>query len=73
MKATFTTTLVHRPDYIGLSNMPVKEETTQPNGLVKTLFQKTVPMSSYLVTFIVCDFNHTSGFTGTHNNITVSK
>lgn len=72
MKATFTITLVHTHDYIGLSNMPVEKNKTRKDGLVETRFQKSVRMSSYLVTFIVCDFEHTFGTTGTNDTIKVS-
>ncbi|XP_018024126.1 endoplasmic reticulum aminopeptidase 2-like, partial [Hyalella azteca] len=58
-KSTFTVTVV-RPllEYIVLSNMPVvNEAVNQPaEGLAEVTFQESVPMVTYLVCFIVCDF-----------------
>ncbi|CAL1528261.1 unnamed protein product, partial [Lymnaea stagnalis] len=62
MKAEFTITLVHRPEYIALSNMPQDGQSTEPTdrpGFVKTKFGRSVKMSTYLLCFIVCDFNYT--------------
>ncbi|XP_059170274.1 glutamyl aminopeptidase-like [Physella acuta] len=64
IKAEFTITLIHRPEYIALSNMP---QDGQPRpvamkpglDLVASKFQRSVSMSTYLVCFIVCDFNYT--------------
>ncbi|CAL1528269.1 unnamed protein product [Lymnaea stagnalis] len=59
MKAEFTITLVHRPEYIALSNMP-QDGQASPHGdstdLVASKFQRSVRMSTYLVGLIVCDF-----------------
>ena len=71
MKATFTTTIAHKADYKALSNMPVKETVDISNGWKESRFYKSVPMSTYLLAFIVCDFESTSAMTGQHNNITV--
>ncbi|XP_076074224.1 glutamyl aminopeptidase-like [Mytilus galloprovincialis] len=60
IKANFTVHLVHKNEYIALSNMP--DENTAPwsedNSLMKTDFKVSVKMSTYLVCFIVCDFDH---------------
>ena len=65
-KAPFSVTLV-RPTigYIALSNMPVKEEVpnTPAAGLTTVKFEKSVPMSTYLSCFIVCDFDFGEQFT----------
>lgn len=58
IKANYTVHLIHQPDYIALSNMPVESNNTLDNGFVKTNFQMSVPMSTYLVCFIVCDFKY---------------
>ncbi|XP_032874746.1 glutamyl aminopeptidase [Amblyraja radiata] len=56
-KATYTISLIHRPPYKVLSNMPVEKE--EPVGdLKKTTFQKSVPMSTYLVCFAVHQFDY---------------
>uniref|UniRef100_A0A0P4WBK7 Aminopeptidase n=1 Tax=Scylla olivacea TaxID=85551 RepID=A0A0P4WBK7_SCYOL len=58
-KSTYSLTLV-RPsqEYRALSNMPVKKETQDsPSiGLTEVAFEKSLPMVTYLVCFIVCDF-----------------
>lgn len=60
-KSTFSTTLV-RPSagYIALSNMPVEREVGDAPkvGLTEVVFEKSVPMVTYLACFIVCDFDH---------------
>ncbi|XP_048581683.1 glutamyl aminopeptidase-like [Nematostella vectensis] len=71
MKATFTTTIVHEPDYTALTNMPEAINKTRSDGLIETRFMKSVPMSTYLLAFIVCDFKHTETITGEHNNVTL--
>ncbi|KAG7170009.1 glutamyl aminopeptidase-like [Homarus americanus] len=58
-KSTFTTTLVRPSDgYIALSNMPVQNEVAESPeaGLTSVVFEKSVPMVTYLACFIVCDF-----------------
>ena len=72
MKATFSTVIAHDKDYKALSNMPVVKKRTLANGRIASHFKKSVPMSTYLLAFIVCDFQYTNATTGQHNNITVS-
>ena len=72
MKATFSTVIVHEKDYRALSNMPLVKQKTLANGRIESHFQKTVPMSTYLLAFIVCDFKFVNATTGQYNNITVS-
>lgn len=57
-KSTFNVTIVHRTNFTALSNMP--EEATFDFGkdLKATRFEKSVPMVTYLVCFIVCDFDY---------------
>lgn len=71
MKATFSTVIVHDKDYTALSNMPEERFENLPDGRVASYFMKSVPMSTYLLAFIVCDFKYTNTTTGVFNNITV--
>ncbi|RXM99098.1 Glutamyl aminopeptidase [Acipenser ruthenus] len=55
-KATYKISIIHDKDYNALSNMPVETNIILPDGSVKTAFQKSVPMSTYLVCFAVHQF-----------------
>ncbi|KAJ8318617.1 hypothetical protein KUTeg_003708 [Tegillarca granosa] len=59
-KAEYTIRLVHKPEYRALSNMPINSEEVwmSDNTLRKTSFKRSVKMSTYLVAFIVCDFDY---------------
>ncbi|KAH8293674.1 hypothetical protein KR054_002725, partial [Drosophila jambulina] len=57
-RAEFTITIRHDPSYNAISNMPV-DVTASSTGV--TAFQKTVPMPSYLVAFIVSEFVYSEG------------
>ncbi|XP_068236621.1 glutamyl aminopeptidase-like [Palaemon carinicauda] len=60
-KSTYSVTIVRPSErYIALSNMPVKLEkkgVPSPSSTEVT-FEKSVPMVTYLVCFIVCDFTY---------------
>ncbi|KAI5749139.1 hypothetical protein M8J76_004903 [Diaphorina citri] len=61
MKAKFLVKLVRpKHKYIALSNMNEVKSTDDQPGVNQTTveFATTVPMSTYLVCFIVCDFDH---------------
>ena len=73
LKATFTVTVEHEQQYRVWSNMPVANSTTQSNGWLLTQFQRTVPMSTYLLALVVADFEClTRNNTGRSGNITTS-
>ena len=56
-KATFSITIDSEPQYpTVLSNMPVIDTTVLPSGWLRTTFNKTVVMSTYLVAMAVTDF-----------------
>ncbi|XP_045478249.1 glutamyl aminopeptidase isoform X5 [Harmonia axyridis] len=63
LKATFKVHIwkPNDSDYIALSNYPVESEEDL-NGGKLVHFKETVKMSTYLVCFIVCDFNYTETF-----------
>ncbi|KAH0500792.1 Glutamyl aminopeptidase [Microtus ochrogaster] len=55
-KATYNISIIHRKEYSALSNMPVLREETVDNNWNRTVFMKSVPMSTYLVCFAVHQF-----------------
>ncbi|XP_041036385.1 glutamyl aminopeptidase [Carcharodon carcharias] len=55
-KATYTISLIYNEPYQVLSNMPVEKVVPLDGGLKKATFQKSVPMSTYLVCFAVHQF-----------------
>ncbi|KYO24411.1 glutamyl aminopeptidase [Alligator mississippiensis] len=57
-KATYNITIIHEDAYTALSNMPVEQRTPLGNGWTRTTFQKSVPMSTYLVCFAVHQFDY---------------
>ncbi|EDV49977.1 aminopeptidase N [Drosophila erecta] len=57
-RANFTITIHHDPSYTAISNMPVNDAASS-SGV--TAFQTTPKMSSYLVAFIVSDYEYTTG------------
>lgn len=63
MKATFDITIKHRRLYHALSNMPIKRERMIDAEWTETTFDRTVKMSTYLVAFIVSDFESISAKT----------
>jgi aminopeptidase N len=73
LKATFTMTVEHEQQYRVWSNMPIKNQTNQLNGWILTQFERSVPMSSYLLALVVADFDClTLNDTGRYRNITTS-
>jgi len=55
-KAVFHITVVHDVSHKALSNMPLESRDRRKDGLLESRFSPSVPMPSYLVAFIVCDF-----------------
>ncbi|KAJ6668826.1 hypothetical protein lerEdw1_012312 [Lerista edwardsae] len=55
-KATYTISIIHEDSYGALSNMPVEDSVSLGNGWNRTTFQKSVPMSTYLVCWVVHQF-----------------
>jgi hypothetical protein len=57
LKANFTMHITHDPIYHAVSNMPVASRSPNPDdGTVTSNFETSVRMSTYLVAFIVSDF-----------------
>ncbi|XP_058125970.1 aminopeptidase N-like [Anopheles ziemanni] len=65
MKATFDIALAHHERYVALSNMPMNrsEKLTDMPGWVLDVFDRTVPMSTYLVAYSVNDFEYREAMT----------
>ncbi|KAG8519425.1 Glutamyl aminopeptidase, partial [Galemys pyrenaicus] len=55
-KATYTISIVHPKEYDALSNMPVVKQESLNEKWTRTTFNKSVPMSTYLVCFAVHQF-----------------
>lgn len=60
MKATFAISLAHRADLKAISNMPMIESkpVEGKDNWVLDKFQETVPMSTYLVAFMISEFEY---------------
>ncbi|XP_009903198.1 glutamyl aminopeptidase [Dryobates pubescens] len=57
-KATYNISIIHQDAYKALSNMPVQQTEQLDGGWTRTIFEKTVPMSTYLVCFAVHQFTY---------------
>ncbi|XP_036373081.1 glutamyl aminopeptidase isoform X1 [Megalops cyprinoides] len=55
-KATYKVSITHDPSYSALSNMPIEKTEVLPGNKMLTSFQRSVPMSTYLVCFAVHQF-----------------
>jgi len=62
-KARFDIKLTFRDGFYGISNMPEKITEDVGNGWKRTTFEETYPMSTYLLAFVVCDFDYVESFT----------
>nr|KAG5686653.1 hypothetical protein BaRGS_013440 [Batillaria attramentaria] len=67
LKATFCTTIVRRTGNIALSNMPVQRSVDLGEDRVADEFETSLPMSTYLVALIVCEFENKTKYTSGHN------
>ncbi|KFP11432.1 Glutamyl aminopeptidase, partial [Egretta garzetta] len=57
-KATYNISIIHQEPYQALSNMPVQKTVQLGGGWTQTTFEKSVPMSTYLVCFAVHQFKY---------------
>ncbi|KAG4068501.1 hypothetical protein HA402_004842 [Bradysia odoriphaga] len=56
IKAIFIISITHDPSYSAVSNMPVNRQEPNDDGSVTTFFNGGPPTSTYLIAFIVSDF-----------------
>ena len=73
LKATFNVTMTYPKTHMTRSNMPMAPGGLKTNGDMETItFEKTVPMSSYLICFIVSKFEaQYTGQAGIDKNVNV--
>ncbi|XP_035530388.1 glutamyl aminopeptidase [Morone saxatilis] len=57
-KATYKISITHDASYGALSNMPLEGTEQLPGNKVKSSFQRSIPMSTYLVCFAVHQFEY---------------
>ncbi|XP_071489970.1 endoplasmic reticulum aminopeptidase 1-like [Diadema antillarum] len=77
LKANFSMTMIRNPQHLTLFNTPASErgvphhEGGGEQNLVHDIYQPTVPMSTYLVAFVVCDFQNISDVTSSGTQVAV--
>ncbi|KAG5878428.1 hypothetical protein JTB14_026301 [Gonioctena quinquepunctata] len=72
MKATFDISIGRKQGYRAVSNMPLllTEPLKEKEGWFWDRFDRSVPMSTYLVAYIVSDFDYKTADPLDHNNVT---
>uniref|UniRef100_A0A8C6EQZ2 Aminopeptidase n=1 Tax=Marmota marmota marmota TaxID=9994 RepID=A0A8C6EQZ2_MARMA len=70
-KANFSIKIRRESRHIALSNMPKVKTIELQGGLLEDHFATTVKMSTYLVAYIVCDFNSVSGTTSSGVKVSI--
>ena len=75
MKAQFDIKLTHHNSYIALSNMPVKKNETDKDDITynKNTYKTSPIMSTYLVVFVICDFEKKTVTANTTEPTNVSR
>ncbi|XP_076397777.1 aminopeptidase N-like [Megachile rotundata] len=68
LKATYNISIKHYDNYTAMSNMPAREKSyDETDGKVWTHFERTPIMSSYLVAFVIADYENVSNSDGSIN------
>ncbi|XP_063592167.1 endoplasmic reticulum aminopeptidase 1-like [Penaeus indicus] len=71
LKAKFHLGIYREPHQFTLFNMPLQTSVkAEDSELIHDQFQESVEMSTYLVAFVVCDYDHVTNKTS--NNVSVS-
>ncbi|XP_053364696.1 thyrotropin-releasing hormone-degrading ectoenzyme-like [Clarias gariepinus] len=68
-KATFSVTLRHDASFQSISNMPIESSRLDKDGWITNRFSRTPRMSTYYVSWAVCDFG--SRQTMTHSGVMI--
>ncbi|XP_052261394.1 aminopeptidase N-like isoform X2 [Dreissena polymorpha] len=68
IKAQFEVTLVRKSHMVSISNMPIISNASRADDWFADKFAVTPKMSTYLLAFIICDFNYTENTT--ENDVT---
>ncbi|XP_004456002.2 endoplasmic reticulum aminopeptidase 1 [Dasypus novemcinctus] len=63
LKASFSIKIRREPRHVAISNMPLVKSVAVADGLIEDHFDVTVKMSTYLVAFIISDFESVSKMT----------
>ncbi|XP_062943095.1 endoplasmic reticulum aminopeptidase 1 isoform X2 [Cynocephalus volans] len=63
LKASFLVKIRREPRHLAISNMPLVKSVAVAEGLIEDHFDVTVKMSTYLVAFIISDFESVSKMT----------
>nr|XP_004651483.2 endoplasmic reticulum aminopeptidase 1 [Jaculus jaculus] len=71
LKATFSIKIRREPRHTAISNMPLVKSVAVAEGLLEDHFDVTVKMSTYLVAFIISDFESVSKMTKSGVKISV--
>ncbi len=69
----FQITLVRREDYHSLSNMPLAESRPIGDGWVEDKYQPTLNTSTYLLAFVVSQFDSLNGTDSKGRNVSHAK
>jgi len=65
--------VVHDVSHKALSNMPLESRDRRNDGLLESRFSPSVPMPTYLVAFIVCDFEYKETNTKSNKKVGLMK
>ncbi|XP_013408526.1 uncharacterized protein LOC106172388 isoform X2 [Lingula anatina] len=70
-RAVFEVTLWRKDPMKSLSNMPIRNTTTQSGGWIADHYLPTLKMSTYLLAFIICDFDYVENTTSRNTIVRV--
>uniref|UniRef100_UPI0037E80419 endoplasmic reticulum aminopeptidase 2 n=1 Tax=Semicossyphus pulcher TaxID=241346 RepID=UPI0037E80419 len=70
-KANFSVRLRRSSEHISLSNMPVVKTVRVSDGVFEDRFDVSVKMSTYLVAFVICDFQSVTATTSSGVQVSI--